>query len=231
MYFSGMIVPKAMSKVTYIAETYESVSLLFFLRLLLTYLGGKKETREKLTNTQVKLNSPPICCLTFLPKVTFSKHFLLVNEIFIAQLVVFQLVFGYIDLLIGLDESHSHPTDLIEHEYSQVYHILMIFSLLLAVYGLGGIYHTAEEHLKHYKIYRKFILYKAFVTVVKLEEFLLSYVITYLVKRYGINLTHGAFRPDLRVHMWCYFIIEVEAVITFPFLIRAYSTADYPGRG
>ena len=35
-----MIVPKAMSKVTYIAETYESVSLLFFLRLLLTYLGG-----------------------------------------------------------------------------------------------------------------------------------------------------------------------------------------------
>ena len=65
--------------------------------------------------------------------------------------------------------------------------------------------------------------------MVKLEEFLLSYVITYLVKRYGINLAHGAFRPDLRVHMWCYFIIEVEAVITFPFLIRAYSTADYPG--
>ena len=65
--------------------------------------------------------------------------------------------------------------------------------------------------------------------MVKLEEFLLSYVITYLVKRYGINLTHGAFRPDLRVHMWCYFIIEVEAAITFPFLIRAYSTADYPG--
>ena len=37
---SGIIVPKAMSKVTYIAETYECVSLLFFLRLLLTYLGG-----------------------------------------------------------------------------------------------------------------------------------------------------------------------------------------------
>ena len=63
--------------------------------------SGKKETREKLTNTQVKLNSPPICCLTFLPKVTFSKHFLLVNEIFIAQLVVFQLLFGYIDLLVS----------------------------------------------------------------------------------------------------------------------------------
>lgn len=93
---------------------------------------------------------------------------------------------------------------------------------------LPGIYHTAEEHLKHYKIYRKFILYEAFVRAVKIEEFLLSYVITNIVKRYGINLNHGALRADLRVHMWCYFLIVVETVLVFPVLIKAYSTADYP---
>ena len=62
---------------------------------------GKKETQEKLTNKKVKLNSAPICFLYCLPKVNFSKRFLFINEMFIAQLVVFQLVFGFIDLLVS----------------------------------------------------------------------------------------------------------------------------------
>ena len=37
---SGIIVPKAMPKVTFISETYEAISVVFFLRLLMVYMGG-----------------------------------------------------------------------------------------------------------------------------------------------------------------------------------------------
>ena len=92
-----------MAKVTFIAETYEAISLLFFLRLILTYMGGKKETRAQLKDQHVALNSPPLCCLFCLPHIKFSKRFLFVNEMFVIQLAVLQLVLGYIDLLIGMD--------------------------------------------------------------------------------------------------------------------------------
>ena len=39
---TGIIVPRAMAKVTFLAETYEAISLVFFLRLLFTYMGGNR---------------------------------------------------------------------------------------------------------------------------------------------------------------------------------------------
>ena len=39
-YSPGIVVPKAMAKVTFLAETYEAISLVFFLRLVFTYMGG-----------------------------------------------------------------------------------------------------------------------------------------------------------------------------------------------
>eukprot|EP00116_Pleurobrachia_bachei_P016172 sb/3476434/ len=91
-----------MSKVMFLTETYEALSFCFFLRLIMTYLGGKKETSSLLTDKRVKLNSPPLCCLVI------------------------------------LDESHSYPAYLIEQSYSRNFHFFIFFSLLLAVYGLGG---------------------------------------------------------------------------------------------
>eukprot|EP00116_Pleurobrachia_bachei_P016621 sb/3476883/ len=38
---SGIVVPKAMSKVMFLTETYEALSFCFFLRLIMTYLGGE----------------------------------------------------------------------------------------------------------------------------------------------------------------------------------------------
>ena len=70
----------------------------------------------------------------------------------------------------GLDESHRYPACLVEEQYSHYFHFFILLSLVLAVYGLGGIYHAAEQQLKHRRIMRKFVLYKAYVTVVKIEE-------------------------------------------------------------
>ena len=42
------------------------------------------------------------------------------------------------------------------------------------------------------------------------------------------SLKDGAIHGKLRVHMWCYFLVIVEAAAIFPFLLQAYSTADYP---
>jgi hypothetical protein len=131
-------------------------------------------------------------------------------------------------LLVGIDDSHAHPTALIEETYSHYFHGFCLLSLLLAIYGLGGIYHAAEEQLKHYHIFRKFILYKAFVTVAKLEELLVALVIKTVVDKYDLHLGAGAIPGHLRVHMWCYFLVIVQSAVLFPFLLRAYSTADYP---
>ena len=128
----------------------------------------------------------------------------------------------------GIDDSHAHPAALIEETYSHYFHGFALLSLLLAIYGLGGIYHAAEERLKHYSIFRKFVLYKAFVTVAKIEELLVSLLTKTLVGESGVDLTAGAISGELRVHMWCYFIVIVQAAAIFPFLLRAYSTADYP---
>ena len=129
----------------------------------------------------------------------------------------------------GIDDSHAHPAALIEETYSHYFHGFALLSLLLAIYGLGGIYHAAEERLKHYSIFRKFILYKAFVTVAKIEELLVSLLTKTLVGQSGLeSLAAGAISGELRVHMWCYFIVIVQAAVIFPFLLQAYSTADYP---
>ena len=37
---------------------------------------------------------------------------------------------------------------------------VFLVSLLLAIYGLGGIYHAAESELLHRNIFKKFIVYK-----------------------------------------------------------------------
>ena len=42
VFVSGILVPKAMSKLMFLTETYEALSFCFFLRLIMTYLGGKK---------------------------------------------------------------------------------------------------------------------------------------------------------------------------------------------
>ena len=67
-----------------------------------------------------------------------------------------------------------------------------------------------------------------FVSVAKLEELVVSIVVTTLRKKYEFDLGWGAIPGPLRVHIWSYFLIIVQAGVIFPFLLRAYSTADYP---
>ena len=143
------------------------------------------------------------------------------------MITVISLYFRFIDLLIGLDESHEYPAALIEQQYSYYFHIFIIFSLLLAIYGLGGIYHSAEEQLQHHHIFYKFAIYKVFVTVVKTQELLVTYTTDNMGEQME-SLASGAFSGHIRVHLWLYFLIIFEALIVFPFVIKAYSTKDYP---
>jgi hypothetical protein len=131
-------------------------------------------------------------------------------------------------LFAGIDSSDSHPEALIERTYSHYFHGISLLSLLLAIYGLGGIFHAAEDKLKNYCIFKKFILYKAFVTVSKLEELLVALIIKTVAESLDVKLNTGAISGELRVHLWCYFLVIVEAAVLFPFVLRAFSTADYP---
>eukprot|EP00116_Pleurobrachia_bachei_P008973 sb/3469235/ len=186
----------------------------------------KKRTKQHLKGNYVALNSPPLCCLVCLPHIKFTRKFFVLNEILILQLVVVQLVLGYIDLLIGLDASHEYPAVLFEETYHHYFHIIVLISLLLAVYGLGGIYHTAEQHLARYSIFWKFVLWKVFVTVVKFQEFLTTFVLKKVFDK--VDLSYGPVSTELRVHIWCYFLVLLEAACVFPHVIRYYSLADYP---
>eukprot|EP00116_Pleurobrachia_bachei_P003159 sb/3463421/ len=225
MYTSGMLIPRANSKCTFIAETYESLSLLLFLKLLMVYMGGKRATVKRLKGQSVLLNSPPFCCLGLIPPVKFSALYLFINEIFVAQLILIELVMGYIDLLMNMDGSKTYPAALVEETYSHVFHGIALGSLLLAVYGLSSIYHCAEKELKHYNIFKKFISYKIVVTLAKVQDILF----TVLSKNEVFGKVEvGAFSTHLRHHMWASTLTIIECTIIFPFALRVFPLTDYP---
>ena len=224
MYVSGMIVPRANSKCTFIAESYESMSLLFFLKLILTYMGGKKNAIKNMKGTKVHLNSPPFCCIP-LPPIKFSAKFLFVNELLVVQLIVIELIMGYIDVLMRMDKSKSYPAALVEETYSHVFHGVSITSLCFAVYGLSSIYHSAEKQLHKFGIFRKFVCYKIVVTLAKLQDIVFS-----ILSRNEVfgDLSQGAFTTHLRMHMWSSAITIIECTAIFQFAVKAFSPADYP---
>lgn len=224
MYVSGMIVPRANSKCTFIAETYESLSLMFFLKLMLTYMGGKKATIKSLEGTKVHLNSPPLCWFP-LPTVKFSGCFILINELFVLQLIVIELVMGYVDLLMNMDKSKSYPAALVEETYSHVFHGMSLASLVIAVYGLSSIYHSAEKELKHFNIFKKFISYKIVVTLAKVQDIIFTILANNEV--FG-DLSNGAFSTHLRVHMWASTLTIMECTVIFPVALKAFPDTDYP---
>lgn len=224
MYVSGMIVPRANSKCTFIAETYESLSLMFFLKLMLTYMGGKKATSKSLAGTKVHLNAPPLCWFP-LPSIKFSSTFILVNELFVLQLIVIELVMGYVDLLMNMDKSKSYPAALVEETYSHVFHGMSLASLVLAVYGLSSIYHSAEHELKHFNIFKKFISYKIVVTLAKVQDIVFTILSD---KEVFGDLSTGAFSTHLRVHMWASTMTILECTVIFPIALRAFPDTDYP---
>ena len=47
-----------------------------------------------------------------------------------------------------------------------------------------------------------------------------TWVITELVKANHVDWSVGAFSSHLRVHVWCYFIVLIEAAVVFPFLLE-----------
>ena len=224
MYVSGMIVPRANSKCTFIAETYESLSLMFFLKLMLTYMGGKKKAVNSLAGTRVHLNAPPLCWCR-LPTIKFSRNFILVNELFVLQLIVIELVMGYVDLLMNMDKSNSYPAALVEEKFSHVFHGMSLASLVIAVYGLSSIYHSAEHELKHFNIFKKFISYKIVVTLAKVQDIIFTILSNNEV--FG-DLSTGAFSTHLRVHMWASTLTILECTIIFPIALKAFPDTDYP---
>lgn len=224
MYVSGMVVPRANSKCTFIAEMYESMSLMFFLKLMLTYMGGKKNTVKSLEGQKVHLNAPPLCWCP-MPSVKFSSTFLLINELFVLQLIVLELVLGYVDLLMSMDKSKSYPAALVEEKYSHVYHGIAMASLVVSVYGLSSIYHSAEHELKRFNIFKKFISYKIVVTMAKVQDI----IFTVLSSKGAFgDLSKGAFSTHLRVHMWASTLTILECTLIFPVALRVFPISDYP---
>lgn len=57
----------------------------------------------------------------------------------------------------------------------------------------------------------------------------MAFTVSKLDAKYKVNLKQGAIPGELRIHIWCYFLVVVEASILFPFLLNAYSVKDYPG--
>ena len=64
--------------------------------------------------------------------------------------------------------------------------------------------------------------------MVKVEELLVTQLAMKVFDSFELDIGVGAIPGELRVHMWCYFLVIVQAAVIFPFLLRAYSTADYP---
>ena len=231
----GMIVPRAHELAEFSAESLECLTFLFFLRLCLTYLGGKKATKSILEGSDMHINVPPLCCLVCLPSVKFSRKFFIFCEFLIYLYTVFRLALGFLELVMLTDAAEEFPhlekgTHVITGKFSAVCHTLLLVLLFFAVYGLSGIYHTAEELLKNRGIVKKFLVYKIFTLVVKFQSVIFISLIHHDVignKKFGFNEIWSA---DLRVRNCLALAICVEAIFAFPLALKFYNTDDYvPG--
>lgn len=223
MYFVGTLIPKSLGVCSFIAESYEAISFLFFLRLMLTYIGGKKALKSRLDGELAHLNVPPCCCLVCLPHVHFSDRLYHVNELCIIQFVVVQLVMGFANMLQILDSSNG--TLLFEVTLSKVYHATFLVSLLIAIYGLSGIYHAAEADLADKNIFKKFISYKIPVSLAKIQDVLCAFLLYY--NAFG-SIKSGAFGNSLRATTWFSLLTIVECFVMFLFAVQFYNPGDYP---
>ena len=77
MHTAGIIIPKSYDVCLFISEAYEAVTFLFFLRLVLTYMGGKKSTTKILKGQLIHINVFPFCFLFCLPKTYYNIMYLL----------------------------------------------------------------------------------------------------------------------------------------------------------
>ena len=227
MQFIGLVVPNAHDTTIFFTEGYESLSFLFFLRLLLTYMGGKKATKTALKGDEMHLNIPPLCCLICLPKVKFTRRFFHFCEFLIVLYALFCICVGFVELIITLDGSDTYPGTVVSGRFGTVYHILLVILLFFAIYGLSGVYHSAEDRLKHRGIVKKFLVYKIFTLAVKLEDAILGSLVSYDVIDKEAFKYNEQFSAGLRTRNIFAFAVVIQALIFYPLAIKFYSTKDY----
>ena len=103
----------------------------------------------------------------------------------------------------------------------------MLVLLFFAIYGLSGIYHSAEELLEHKGIVKKFLVYKIFTLLAKLQRTILGTVVHHDIID-SENFKYNEFwSAGLRVDNIIDFAECVEAMIAFPLALKFYSTSDY----
>ena len=226
MQFFGLVIPNAYDTTIFLTEAYEGLSFFFFLRLLLAYMGGKKATKTDLKGDEMHLNVPPLCCLICLPKVKFTGKLFHFCEFLIGLYVFYTIAIGFLKLLVTLDGSDTYPGEAVSGTFSSVHHTLLIVFLLFAIYGLSGIYHSAEDRLKHKGIVKKFLVYKIFTLAVKLEDVIIGNLVKHRVidESFAYN---DQFTVGLRSRNIFGFAVVVQAFIVFPLAIILYSTKDY----
>ena len=231
----SMIVPRAYEVTVFLSEGLEAMTFLFFLRLVLTYMGGKKATKSTLKGGHMHINVPPLCCLVCLPTVKFTQKFFIFCEFLMALYAVYCLGVGFLELVMMIDASEGYPneqkgTHVLTGDFALAYHIILVALLFFAIYGLSGIYHSAEELLEHKGIFKKFLVYKIFTLVAKFQDLLFGTLVHHNIinnKEFGFNEIWPA---GLRVRNCLALAICAEAMISFPLALKFYSTKDYVGK-
>ncbi|XP_063693197.1 organic solute transporter subunit alpha-like [Bolinopsis microptera] len=232
MQLIGMIVPKSHEVTVFLSEGLEALTFLFFLRLLFTYMGGKKATKSTLKGAHMHINVPPLCCLVCLPQVKFTRKFFIFCEFLIGLYAVYCLGVGFLELIMMLDAGDGYPNPdkgahVISGTFGAIYHVLLIVLLFFAIYGLSGIYHSAEELLGHRGIVKKFLVYKIFTLLAKFQDLLFGTLVHHDVITDEDFKYNEIWPAGLRVRNCVAFAICVEAMISFPLALKFYNIADY----
>ena len=228
----GMFAPKSHEVVVFLSEGLEALTFLFFLRLVLTFMGGKKSTKSSLKGNDMHLHVFPLCCLVFLPTVKFTRKFFIFCESLIMIYVVYCVGVGFIELIAMLDAGDGFPdpdagAHVITGKFGAIYHVVLIVLLFLAIYGLSGIYHSAEELLEHRGIVKKFLVYKIFTLLAKFQDLIFGTLVHHDVIDDDNFKYNEIWSAGLRTRNCVQFAICVEAMISFPLALKFYSTDDY----
>ncbi|XP_064621251.1 organic solute transporter subunit alpha-like isoform X2 [Lineus longissimus] len=150
----SVCVPRATLVNELVSAMYLSICILQFLKLIVSYFGGRQHMIAVLTDQKMNLRSPPCCCCCFcLPEITVTKYTLVKMHYMVLQVVVIRplIFFGQAIYLADLGDSSAAPSAL-----NTVASTLHLASTLTAMYGLVLVHRVAEPHLEKFQTQRKF---------------------------------------------------------------------------
>ncbi|XP_071956108.1 organic solute transporter subunit alpha-like [Antedon mediterranea] len=202
---TGIYIPRASILANWCANIYLAVCIYAFLMLTVNYFGGVMVMVERLKDTKIRLNRPPLaCCCLCLPNIILTEvHFHRIR-IAVLQVCVIRPLVLFIAAVLWADGIYVQAQ--ISKDSAFVYlNTVSLISTLIAVYSLSILHKASVEPLKGYLIKSKFISMKIVMLTTNIQNLVLAFL-----SRFGVIECSTHFSSEVRANILYNYLVVFE---------------------